>query len=405
VIMRAAGKFSLLAKGRARWIAVGAGLIGIGYLAYRLFLAPAAPQYLTAKAERTTLQSTVLATGTLQAIRQVDVGTRATGQLKSLKVKLGERVRAGEVIAEIDPVLSENDLRATQANLVNLEAQRRAAGARLRKSRLELERQKGMIGGAATSRRDLEGAEAQLQADEASIASLDAQIAQARAQVDIAATNLGYTRITAPIDGEVVAVLTQEGQTVVAAQIVPVILKLANLDAMTVKTQVSEADVIKVRVGLPVSFTVLGDQEKRYAGKLRAVEPAPDSYSNPAAAPGTGSGGQSATTSSAAVAVFYNALFDVPNPEHFLRIGMTAQVSIELGDAHNALAIPSSALRNKGADGRYTIRVLRVGGALETKKVRVGLDNFVQAEILEGLSEGDVVITGEPTQPSTGAGK
>jgi len=135
-------KFSLLAMGRARWIAVGAGLIGIGYLAYRLFLAPAAPQYLTAKAERTTLQSTVLATGTLQAIRQVDVGTRATGQLKSLKVKLGDRVRAGEVIAEIDPVLSENDLRATQANLVNLDAQRRAAGARLRKSRLELERQK-----------------------------------------------------------------------------------------------------------------------------------------------------------------------------------------------------------------------------------------------------------------------
>ena len=405
MIMRAAKKLSLLAKGRARWVAVGAGLIGIGYLAYRLFLAPAAPQYLTAKAARTTLQSIVLATGTLQAIRQVDVGTRVTGQLKSLEVKLGDHVHAGDLLAEIDPVLSENDLRAAQANLANLDAQRRAAGARLRKSRLEQERQKGMIGGAATSRRDLESAEAQLQADEASIASLDAQIAQARAQVDIAATNLGYTRITAPIDGEVVAVPTQEGQTVVAAQIVPVILKLANLDAMTVKTQVSEADVIKVRVGLPVSFTILGDQEKRYVGKLRAVEPAPDSYSNPATAAGAGGSGQSTSTSNTAVAVFYNALFDVPNPEHFLRIGMTAQVSIELGDAHNALAIPSSALRNKDADGSYAIRVLKPGGAVDTRKVRVGLDNFVQAEILEGLSEGDVVITGEPEQPAAGTGK
>jgi macrolide-specific efflux system membrane fusion protein len=403
--MRAAKKLSLLAKGRARWIAVGAGLIGIGYLLYRLFLVPAAPQYLTAKAARTTLQSTVLATGTLQAIRQVDVGTRVTGQLKSLKVKLGDRVHAGDLLAEIDPVLSENDLRAAQANHANLDAQRRAAGARLRKSRLEQERQKGMIGGAATSRRDLESAEAQLQADEASIASIEAQTAQARAQIEIAATNLSYTRITAPIDGEVVAVLTQEGQTVVAAQIVPVILKLANLDAMTVKTQVSEADVIKVHVGLRVSFTILGDQEKRYAGKLRAVEPAPDSYSNPATAAGAGGSGQSTSTSNTAVAVFYNALFDVPNPEHFLRIGMTAQVSIELGDAHNTLAIPSSALRNKDADGRYAIRVLKPGGVVETKKVRGGLDNFVQAEILEGLSEGDVVIAGEPEQPAAGTAK
>ena len=124
--------------------------------------------------------------------------------------------------------------------------------------------QKGLIGGVATSRRDLESADAQSQADEAGLAALDAQIAQARAQTDFAATNLSYTKITAPIEGEVVAILTQEGQTVVATQIVPVILKLANLDAMTVKTQVSEADVIKVHVGQPVSFTILGDQDKRY---------------------------------------------------------------------------------------------------------------------------------------------
>jgi macrolide-specific efflux system membrane fusion protein len=389
---------------RARWIAISAIVVVGGYFVSHWFFAQAAPQYLTAKVARATLESAVLAAGTLQAIRQVDVGTRVTGQLTSLKVRLGDHVHAGDLLAEIDPVLPENDLRAVQANLGNLEAQRRAAAARLRKSRLELDRQKGMIGGAATSRRDLESAEAQLQADDASIASLDAQIAQARAQIEIAATNLGYTRITAPIDGDVVAVLTQEGQTVVAAQIVPVILKLAQLDAMTVKAQVSEADVIKVHVGQPVSFTILGDQEKRYAGKLRAVEPAPESYSNPTTA-AAGSSGQSASTGTANVAVFYNALFDVPNPEHFLRIGMTAQVSIQLGDTHNALAIPSAALRNKGADGRYAIRVSKPGGAVETKQVRIGLDNFVQAEVLEGLSEGETVITGEPDQLTPGAGR
>ncbi len=391
-------------KGRARWILIGAVVVAIGYFLFHWLFAQAAPQYLTAKVARATLESTVLATGTLQAIRQVDVGTRVTGQLKSLKAKLGDHVRAGDLLAEIDPVLPENDLRAAQASLANLEAQKRAAAARLRKSRFELERQKGMIGGAATSRRDLESADAQLQADEASIAALDAQIAQGRAQIDIAAANLGYTKITAPIDGEVVAILTQEGQTVVAAQIVPVILKLANLDAMTVKTQISEADVIRVHVDQPVSFTILGDQDKRYFGKLRAVEPAPDNYSNPLAA-GTGASSQSSSTSTANVAVFYNALFDVPNPEHFLRIGMTAQVSIQLGDVHNALAIPSAALRNKGKDGRYSIRVLKPGGGVETKQVSIGIDNFIQAEVLEGLSEGEAVITGEPDQPAPRAGK
>ena len=391
-------------KGRARWILIGAVVVAIGYFLFHWLFAQAAPQYLTAKVARATLESTVLATGTLQAIRQVDVGTRVTGQLKSLKAKLGDHVRAGDLLAEIDPVLPENDLRAAQASLANLEAQKRAAAARLRKSRFELERQKGMIGGAATSRRDLESADAHLQADEASIAALDAQIAQGRAQIDIAAANLGYTKITAPIDGEVVAILTQEGQTVVAAQIVPVILKLANLDAMTVKTQISEADVIRVHVDQPVSFTILGDQDKRYFGKLRAVEPAPDNYSNPLAA-GTGASSQSSSTSTANVAVFYNALFDVPNPEHFLRIGMTAQVSIQLGDVHNALAIPSAALRNKGKDGRYSIRVLKPGGGVETKQVSIGIDNFIQAEVLEGLSEGEAVITGEPDQPAPRAGK
>ena len=103
--------------------------------------------------------------------------------------------------------------------------------------------------------------------------------------------------------------------------------------------------------------------------------------------------------------MFYNALFDVPNPAHFLRIGMTAQVSIQLGDAHDALAIPSAALRERGADGRYDVRVLTSGGGVETRRVSIGLDNFVQAEVLEGLAEGETVITGEPEQPAAGAGK
>ena len=355
------------------------------------------PKYSTAKIGRLDLEDTVLAAGMLQPIQQVDVGTRATGQLKSLRAKLGEHVRAGDLLAEIDSLLQENELRAQQANIANLEAKERAAAARLRKAKLEWERQQGLIHGAATSRRDLESAEAEAQADEADLASLGAQIAQAKSLVKTAEANLSFTRIIAPIDGEVVAILTKEGQTVVAAQIVPVILKLAKLDAMTVKTQISEADVLNVRAGQPVSFTIIGAPDKHYSARLRVVESAPSSYSEPSA---TQTGAQSSGAGTTVGApVFYNALFDVPNADGVLRIGMSAQVSIVQGIIKSALAIPASALREQGPDGRFLVRVVGTkGGEPEERRVRIGINNHNYAQVLDGLQEGDeVVLSDLPT--------
>lgn len=371
-----------------------AALAGLGlaaaFLVTRLVSAPAPIDYLAEKAARVDLETSVLATGALQAVRQVDVGTRVTGQLKSLKVQLGDHVSAGDLLAIIDPVLPENDLRSQQANLARLEADRRASVARQKKSKLELDRQKGMITRDATSGRDLQAAEAQLAADDASIASLDAQITQARIQIETAAANLAYTKITAPIDGEVVAILTREGQTVVASQIVPVILKLAELSAMTIKTQISEGDVTRVRVGQSVSFSIMSEPDRSFSGVLRAVEPAPQSFSEPASAASA-----SSSMSGPASAVFYNALFDVANPDRLLRIGMTAQVSIRLGDARNVLAIPVGALREKIADGRYLVRVLDRSGAAQMRRIRTGVNNHIQVEVLDGLSEGEEVVVGE----------
>lgn len=342
----------------------------------------------------------MLATGTLQAVRQVDVGTRVTGQLTAMKVKLGDHVTAGDLLAVIDPVLPENELRSQQANLARLEADRRAAVARQKKSRLELDRQKGMAGRDATSRKDLEAAEQQLIADEESIASLDAQILQARVQIETAAANLAYTEVVAPIDGDVVAILTREGQTVVASQTVPVILKLADLDAMTVKTQISEGDVTRVRVGQSVSFSIMSEQDKSFSAALRAVEPAPQSYSEPSA---TSAASSSSSTSGPSNAVFYNALFDVANTDRLLRIGMTAQVKINLGDARNVLAIPVGALRDKIGDRRYIVRVLTRAGRVEARRVLMGVNNHIQVEVLNGLEEGESVIVGERPAASRGS--
>ncbi|MBJ9963724.1 macrolide transporter subunit MacA [Burkholderia seminalis] len=346
------------------------------------------PQYLSAPVTRGDLENAVLATGALQAFRQVDVGAQVSGQLKSLKVKLGDKVTKGQWLAEIDPVISENALRQARASEESLRAQQQSAAAQLTQAELAFRRQQAMLPDDATSRESFEAAKATLDVQRATLASLAAQIRSARIQIETAQANLGYTRIVAPIDGQVVAIVTQEGQTVIAQQQAPVILKLANLDTMTVKAQVSEADVIRVSAGQTAYFTSLGEPDKRHYGKLRAIEPAPQNYAD-AQSPLAGGGAKPNA------AVFYNALFDVPNPEHRLRIAMTAQVSIVLGNARNALSIPAAALGEKRKDGTYAVRVLRADGSTDTRNIRIGINNNVRVEVLAGLKDGERVVLGE----------
>lgn len=370
-------------------MAVGLLALGIGVAQYD-FLGAKPSMYLTAKVVRGDLASSVLTTGSLQANQQVDVGSQVSGQLKSLKVKLGDRVEKGQLLAEIDPVLSQNALRSAQATLESLAAQRRAVAANLWQADLAFRRQQEMFAEEATSRQELEAAKAQVQLLRANLASFDAQISQAKTQVDSARTNLDYTKITAPMAGDVVAIVTQEGQTVVAVQQAPVILKLANLDVMTVKAQISEADVIRIQAGQTAYFTILGDSGERHFGKVAKIEPAPQEFSK------DGARGMSP--------VFYNALFDVPNANHRLRIAMTAQVTVVLNEAKDALSVPISALGKAAPDGRYPVRVLGKDGQVDTIMVAVGINDRVRVQVLDGLNEGDQVITEESSgkEPSTG---
>ncbi len=368
--------------------AIGALLLVL--IVWRVFFAAGdEPALLTADVTRGDIEQTVEATGTLEPKEMVSVGAQVSGRLETLNVEVGQVVRQGELIAQIDAQTQTNTLKTAQAELANMQAQRASQQATLAKAEQSYRRQQAMVPGEATSVADFEAAEADLKSARAQLAVIDTQIQQARVAVNTAEINLGYTRIVAPMDGVVVAVVTKQGQTVNANQSAPTIVILAQLDVMQVKAEISEADVIKVDAGLPVYFTILGDADHRYNATLLQVEPAPESIVDEV------NSTSSSSSSSSSTAIYYNALFEVPNTDGKLRALMTAQVSIVLARKKNVLQIPSAALGAKGKDGTYTVRVMGAGGGIEQRQVKVGLNNNVSAEVLSGLKSGEKVVVGE----------
>lgn len=378
-----------------RYILAAVVVAAVGYgIKLAFFPAAKAPAFATATATKGDLEQSVLATGTLQAFKLVSVGAQASGQVKLLTVALGDTVKKGQLIAEIDALKQENDVRNTQAALESALATLGSRQASLKQAELAFKRQQELLAADAISREAFEQADAALNTARADIKLSEAQIAQARIAADTSKLNLGYTKILAPMDGVVVAIVTQQGQTVNANQSAPTIIKLASLDTITVKAQISEADVVRVKPGQKVYFTILGAPDKRYYTTLRTVEPAPDSIATDTA------------TSSSATAIYYNGLLDVPNPERALRISMTAQVYIVLNEAKDVLTIPSSALVQRGRRGATTVRVLDAEGMPVSREVKVGINNNVTAQITEGLKEGDKVVVSEaaPAGAPSGGG-
>lgn len=357
----------------------------------------ATPGYITAPVTRGDIEQTVLATGTLKPVRLVAVGAQASGRITAVRVALGDTVKAGDLVTEIDSVTQTNSLRTAQAALANVKAQRVEKQATLVLNRQSLARQQEMVSKNAASRADFESATAALAVTEAQIQSIDAQIEEAQVAVETAEANLGYTKITAPIEGTVLSIVSQEGQTVNATQSAPTIVILGQLDRMTVRTEISEADVTRVKPDLPVYFTVLGEPQQRYDATLSSIEPAPESVRSDSSF--SSSTSSTSTTSSSSTssseAIYYNGVFEVPNPEGKLRTYMTAEVHILLGEAKDVLTVPAAALGNVDANGDYSVRVVAADSRISERKVKVGLNNKVTAEIRSGLAENERVVTGE----------
>ena len=397
------------------------------------------PQYISAEVTQGDIEDSVLATGVLEATKMVSVGAQVSGQVKKVYVQLGDQVEQGQLIAQIDSIRQQNEFKTAEASIKNQQAQLAVQQANLAKVAAEYNRQKSMFSQDATSRAELEAAFANYKTAQAQIDSINAQIEQSRLNLATTKEDLGYTRIVAPMDGTIVAIVTEEGQTVNANQTAPTIVKLAKLDTMTIKAQISEADVMKVEQGQTVYFTTLGNSDKKHYAKLRQVEPAPNSINTES----------NTTSSSSSAAVYYNALFDVPNEDGKLRIDMTAQVYIVLAEAKNVLTIPAAAIQNKRpnkkergtnsarsaeknkdtdqpksqrpqrlnlsdaekaliAEGKAsiaTVRVLQADGSAQPQSVLVGLNNRVTAQVLKGLKQGDQVVIADASDTSNESAK
>lgn len=354
------------------------------------FFSEVKPVFMTASVKRGDIEVSVLANGTIKPHRLVAVGARATGRVIALKVKPGSVVKEGDLLAEIDPTTQQNDLKSKQAALANYRGKLAEQEAQLILAKQNMARQRNMISTHAVSRADFDDADAQVKIREAQIDQLKAQIVQAEVDVQTAEVNLGYTRVTAPSNGTVLATVVQEGQNVNAVQSAPTIVILGDLSVMTVRAEISEADVINVKPQQELYFNVLGNRSRRYESHLEKIEPAPESIRNDISFNSSASASSSSSTSSA---IYYNGTFNVPNDDGVLRTYMTAEVHIILGRAKNVLLIPSDALNNVSG-AKAVVNILDKNGRLQSREIETGLNNKVMVEVLSGLKEGETVVTG-----------
>ncbi len=295
-----------------------AATVGLAMLAgtawfYRRADGKELPQFRTAPVVRTSIKSTVSATGTLSAVRTVQVGTQASGQISKIYVDFNDKVKQGQLLARIDPTLQEQAVEDAQAQLEKAQAQ-------LTQAQDDYTRNKQMLDARVITPQEFETVQSTFSVQQATVKS--AQIA-----LDRARQNLSYTNIYAPIDGQIVERDVDVGQTVAASLSAPQLFLIANdMSEMQILASVDESDIGQIKEGQPVQFTVQSYPGQTFTGTVKQVRL------------------QSTTTDNV---VNYTAVIGVKNPDGKLLPGMTATVQFLTAAANNALTVPNAALRIK----------------------------------------------------------
>ena len=349
-------------------------------------------KYITAEVKQGDIAQTVLASGSIQPFKSVKVGAQVSGEISALAVQIGDRVKTGDPIAEIDASTQQNTRDSAAAALASSKAAQTAAQAKLREAQQNFNRQQELVKKGAAARETLDAAQATLKSAQSAVEQAKADIRKSQLELDNAGLRLGYTSVTAPMDGVVISVAVEKGQTVNAVQDSPTLVTIAQTNTMTVEAEIAEADVSAVQPGMAAYFTLLGADKTRYEGKLKSIDPAPLATS------------KNTTTSSATTdtAVYYYGKMDVPNPDGKLRIGMTANMVINVREAKGVLTIPMTALQTN-ANGADEVLVMGADGQPQPRVVKLGINDGVNSEVSEGLKEGEQVVissgTGESSMP------
>ncbi|EAI9786980.1 efflux RND transporter periplasmic adaptor subunit [Campylobacter coli] len=368
-------------KNRVVLIVVILALFGVG--AYFIFFNDNEKiTYLTQKVKKIDISQTIEAVGKVYAKDQVDVGAQVSGQIIKLYVDVGSHVKQGDLIAQIDKDKQQNDLDITKAQLESAKANLESKKVALEIASKQYQREQKLYAAKASSLENLEIQKNNYYSLKASVAELNAQVVQLEITLKNAKKDLDYTTITAPIDGVVINVAVDEGQTVNANQNTPTIVRIANLDEMEIKMEIAEADVNKIKIGTELEFSLLNDPHKTYRASIASIDPADTQISD-------SSSSYSSSSSSSSNAIYYYAKFYVQNKDNFLRIGMSIQNEIVIASVKDVIAVPTYAIKND-AKGYY-VEILQNQKAVK-KYVKFGIKDSINTQILEGVDENEELI-------------
>ena len=346
--------------------------------------------YLTESVTRGNVEKTVVASGSVESVNEVDVGAQASGKITKLYVKLGQEIKKGEMIADIDSTTQINTLNTKKAALVSYQAQLKAKKTAYDVALSSYNRLSKLYTQKATSLDNVNTAKSTLDNAKAEVEAVEANIKQAEIEVNTAETNVGYTKITAPMDGTVISVPVSEGQTVNANQTTPTIVTIADLSKMKIKPEISEGDITKVKAGQKVSFTILSDSQTLYHSVIDSVDPANTTTTDSSS---TSSSTSSSNSNSTTSAIYYYANVLIDNPDRTLRIGMTTENNIKIANAKDVLLVSNMAIQKR--DGKSFVNVLNDKNQPEQREVETGVQNDFHTEIKSGLNEGEKVIVSQ----------
>lgn len=360
------------------WLGLAVALAWVAWVAWPRSAQPSVEAQHAASVEVKlgSVAHVVLASGWAQPKYKVDLGAQVSGQVETIHVAPGDSVQRGDLLLSLSTQLARNDLLQAQSNLGQQQAAMAIKRFERNQAQRDLERQRRLLAGQATTAAELEKAEIELARQAHALQSQSAMLERLKADVSSAKLKLSFARVLAPLDGEVVSIAAQVGQTINAQYQAPTLLSLAKLDVMTIRAQVPEAELHSVRKGQEASFRTLGQPEMVHRGVVQLIQPIPEKING---------------------AVFYSVLFDVANPVkpdghgRHLMPDMSGQVRLEVARVQDVPVLPMAALQARLPDGRFELTVQTAQAQAQIRQVRIGLSDAQQFQVLEGVQVGERV--------------